>query len=170
MENKCIYNHVATKIISVIAVLWIAKTFLLSLPYKFSGHEVTQHIFTTIWDWISVTIHQGLGIGFGKYAGVVIGSLELVASIVLLIPAIIIIIKAFGGLKNKAIPNYLLGLGGLMSALLMSWAVFFHTMTPLGIEVHGDGGSLFKAAVSIMIMGFAFFGVYFHAIKTKFSK
>lgn len=170
MKNKCIYNKVPTQIISVLLVLWIAKTFLLSIPYKFSGHEVTQHIFTTIWDWISLTINQGLGVFFWKYAAYIIGSFEIVASVILLIPVVVIIAKALGKMKEKATPYYLFGLGGLLSALLMSWAVFFHTLTPLGIEVNGDGGSLFKAAVSVMIIGYAFFAVYFHAIKSKFSK
>jgi hypothetical protein len=55
-----------------------------------------------------------------------------------------------------------------LSGMLMTGAVFFHTQTPLGIEVDWDGGSLFKAAVSIMILGYALFIVYFHAIKNKF--
>jgi len=38
----------------------------------------------------------------------------------------------------------------------MAGAVFFHLFTPLGIEVNGDGGSLFRAAVSILILGLIF--------------
>ena len=44
-----------------------------------------------------------------------------------------------------------------MAAILMSGAVFFHLFTPLGIEVlhegKSDGGSLFYAAVSILVLG-----------------
>jgi hypothetical protein len=39
---------------------------------------------------------------------------------------------------------------------MMVGAVFFHTQTPLGIEVihegKSDGGSLFRAAVSILVI------------------
>jgi hypothetical protein len=168
MKKTCIYNHPIFKIITVLVVLWIAKTFLMSIPYKFSGHEVTQHIFMTIGDWISVTINSGLWIGFGKYAAYVIGSFEIVASVLLLIPAVIVITKAFGWMKKRKVPNYLFGLWGLLSGMLMTGAVFFHTQTPLWIEVDWDGGSLFKAAVSIMALGYALFIVYFHAIKNKF--
>ena len=43
------------KILSVfswVIVLWIAKVFLLSLPYKFTLHPDTQHIFGTIGAWM----------------------------------------------------------------------------------------------------------------------
>jgi hypothetical protein len=49
------------------------------------------------------------------------------------------------------------GLGGLMAFGIMSGAVFFHIFTPLGIEVlhegKSDNGSLFYAALSILISG-----------------
>jgi hypothetical protein len=38
-------------------------------------------------------------------------------------------------MKERKTPNYLFGLGGLLSGMLMTGAVFFHTQTPLGIEV-----------------------------------
>jgi len=44
-----------------------------------------------------------------------------------------------------------------MAAMVMTGAVFFHLFTPLGIEVlhegKSDGGSLFYAAVSILVLG-----------------
>jgi len=79
MKNRII------SIISWVIVLWTSKVFLFSLPYKFSGHPDTQHIFGTI------------------------------------------------------------------------GAVFFHLFTPLGVEVLHEGksdhGSLFFAALSILILG-----------------
>ena len=45
----------------------------------------------------------------------------------------------------------------MLSAGVMAGAMFFHLVTPLGIEVlHNgvsDGGSLFYAAVSIFVLG-----------------
>jgi len=47
--------------------------------------------------------------------------------------------------------------GGLLSSAIMSGAAFFHLVTPLGVEVlhqgKSDGGSLFYAAVSILLLG-----------------
>ena len=47
-------NITFTGIISWIIALWAAKVFLFSLPYKFSGHPDTQHIFGTIGEWLKV--------------------------------------------------------------------------------------------------------------------
>ena len=47
--------------------------------------------------------------------------------------------------------------------MVMAGAVFFHLFTPLGIEVlhqgESDGGSLFYAAVSILILGIVLFAI-----------
>ena len=54
-------------------------------------------------------------------------------------------------------------IGGLMASAVMAGAVFFHLFTPLGIEVQhqgeSDGGSLFYAAVSILILGLILFAI-----------
>jgi hypothetical protein len=61
MKNSCKKLCAVRKILSVFAVVWIAKVFLLSLPYKFSKHPDTEHIFGTIGQWMSDTISVGLG-------------------------------------------------------------------------------------------------------------
>ena len=52
-------------------------------------------------------------------------------------------------------------IGGLMASAVMLGAVFFHLFTPLGIEVlhegESDGGSLFYAALSILVLGVVLF-------------
>ena len=73
---------IASRIISLIITLWVAKVFLLSLPYKFTNHPDTQHIFNTIGQWMGDTISQGLGQFFASYAAYIIGSVELVVSAV----------------------------------------------------------------------------------------
>jgi len=49
-------------------------------------------------------------------------------------------------------------IGGVMASAVMLGAVFFHLATPLGIVVlhngQSDHGSLFYAAVSILVLGF----------------
>ena len=53
----------------------------------------------------------------------------------------------------------------------MAGAVFFHLFTPLGIEVlhegQSDGGSLFYAAVSILVLGIVLFLINISAAKQQ---
>jgi len=60
-------------------------------------------------------------------------------------------------------------IGGLMAAAVMAGAVFFHLFTPLGVEVlhqgQSDGGSLFYAAVSILVLGLAMFALNSRAMR-----
>jgi len=90
---------------------------------------------------------QWIGSGFGNYAAYVIGTLELIFSIVL------ISAFYFTAKKNSDKASLAYGIGGLGAMFLMVGAAFFHIFTPLGIEVNGDGGSLFRAAVSIIFIG-----------------
>ena len=81
-----------------------------SLPFKFTDAAVTVHIFNTVGDF--------LGLEFFKSSGAyIIGGAELVATILVLVPAT-------------------RGLGGLLAFGIMSGAIFFHLATPLGVEVH----------------------------------
>lgn len=166
-------------VFSWLTTLWICKVFLLSLPYKFSKHPDTEHIFGTIGSWMSATIAAPLGELFTSVGPYIVGSAELLTCIVLLTPAVL---YAFGKLNgssahkvseefsNNAIdqaPGFNRSrwhaMGGLMAAMLMSGAVFFHLFTPLGIEVlhegKSDGGSLFYAACSILVLGLLMFAV-----------
>jgi hypothetical protein len=62
----------------------------------------------------------------------VLGGSELVASILLFIPGVQV-------------------LGALIAFGIINGAIFFHLFTPLGVEVHGDGGLLFAMAVGVWI-------------------
>ncbi|MDC0506029.1 hypothetical protein OAN96_00365 [Candidatus Gracilibacteria bacterium] len=148
--------------LQVLASLWIIYIFGGSLPYKFTGHEHTQFIFGTIGDWMSGFLGQAIGNGFGDYGAYVIGAGELIISLTLLAAIIMVIMKKPSG--------HLFGFGGLGAMLLMIGAAFFHLATPLGIEVNGDGGSLFRAAVSIIILGGSMAFVNCKAIKSKICK
>jgi hypothetical protein len=149
-------NRIIT-IFSWVAVAWICKVFLTSLPYKFTGHPDTQHILGTIGLWIKDTISSGLGQWFIGNGAVAVGMVELLASLILLSPLVLLAAQKLQ-LINQAPSRALVHtFGGLLSSAVMTGAVFFHLATPLGVEVlHNgvsDGGSLFYAAVSILILG-----------------
>lgn len=94
--------------------------FLQSLPFKFSGAPETQHIFTTLGNWMSSIGLGAIGPAFTQYGAYGVGSAELIASILLLIPAT----RHWGAL---------IGLG------VLSGAIFFHLFTPLGVSVKYPG-------------------------------
>lgn len=146
-----------TSMISWVIVLWTCKVFLLSLPYKFTLHPDTQHIFGTIGQWMKSYIGESGGNLFMNYGSYAVGGVELITSLVLLAPALFFVLKKIGLLSNTPNIHVVHALGGLMASAVMSGAVFFHLFTPLGVEVihegKGDGGSLFYAAVSILILG-----------------
>lgn len=143
-------------IISWLIVAWICYVFLLSIPYKFARHPDTQHIFGTIGDWIGGFI-PALGGLFSSFGAYVVGGFELITCIVLLLPALVMLIRRAQGRNWRGIRPRWHVVGGLMASAVMVGAVFFHLFTPLGIEVlhqgEPDGGSLFRAAVSVLLLG-----------------
>ena len=151
MKNKIV--AVASWAIS----LWACKVFLGSLPYKFTQHPDTQHIFGTIGTWMSGIFGTWLGEFFAAFGPYLVGGFELVTSLVLLAPAIIWILSKLGSANAEGARAKFHMIGGAMCAVVMAGAVFFHLFTPLGIEVlhqgKSDGGSLFYAAVSILVLG-----------------
>ncbi|WP_133407425.1 hypothetical protein [Parashewanella tropica] len=115
---------------------FIAFVFIQSLFFKFTGSYETEHIFGTLANWSGFQ-------WFGTYGGYLIGSAELIASILLF--------------------TRLHGLGAAMSAGIMTGAIFFHLFTPLGVvmpefnsagEIIGnDGGLLFGMACIVWSCG-----------------
>jgi hypothetical protein len=148
-------------VISWVIVLWMCKVFLLSLPYKFTGHPDTQHIFGTIGEWMSGFLGSAIGNLFTSVGAIGVGLFELVTSIVLLLPALLWILSKIGISAIGSQREKFHRIGGIMAAVVMSGAVFFHLFTPLGIEVlhqgKSDGGSLFFAAISILVTGVILF-------------
>jgi len=138
-------------------VAWMCWIFLGSLPYKFSGHPDTQHIFGTIGDWIGTFLGTAIGELFRNFGAIAVGSFELITSLVLLLPAVLWIIARMKGTPFGSTRRRWHIAGGLMASAVMAGAVFFHLFSPLGIEVlhqgQSDGGSLFYAAASILVLG-----------------
>lgn len=145
-------------IFSWIAALWTANVFLSSLPYKFSKHPDTEHIFGTIGTWMKGVLGDAPGQLFIDYGAYTVGTAELVTSVVLLFPILLLLIRKTQWASRLPDRSFFHGIGGIMAGLVMSGAAFFHLFTPLGIEVlhngKSDNGSLFYAAVSILILGF----------------
>ncbi|MBL8671727.1 MAG: DoxX family protein [Alphaproteobacteria bacterium] len=109
---------------------YVAFVFVQSLFYKFSGSAESIHIFSTLATWSGIGLFEPVG-RFG------VGTVELVASVLLFVPAV-------------------RWLGALLGIGTMSGAIFFHLFTPLGVEIKGpgiepDGGLLFAMACGVWI-------------------
>ena len=153
------------KLVSVISwliVIWICYIFLGSLPFKFSNHPDTQHIFSTIGQWLEGIAGSVIGNLFSNFGAYAVGSAELLVSLLLLSPLVYWLRnRSRDGATANTVRATRHAVGGLLASIVMTGAVFFHLFTPLGIEVlHNgvaDGGSLFRAAVSILILGVVLF-------------
>ncbi len=147
------------EILSWICVLVITYVFLSSLPYKFSGAPETQHIFGTIGKWLAGFLGQGIGGLFSRFGAYVIGSFELITSIILLLP---ILYWLFNRNRKSAVERTsfrrnLHSIGGLAASALMGGAIFFHLFSRLGINVNNDNGTLFYSAVTVFFLGIFLF-------------
>jgi uncharacterized membrane protein YphA (DoxX/SURF4 family) len=95
--------------------LLAAIIMLQTLFFKFTAAPESVYIFTKL--------------GMEPWGRIGIGSMELVAAVLIIIPRTT-------------------GIGALLAVGLMAGAIFFH-LTKLGIEVQGDGGQLFILATLV---------------------
>lgn len=117
-----------------IPAVFIAFVFVQSLFFKFTGSYETNYIFGTLGEWSGLTL-------FADYGAYVIGTAELIATILLF--------------------SRFHGLGALMAVGVMSGAIIFHLFTPLGVimpefnevgDIVGyDGGLLFGMACLVWL-------------------
>lgn len=133
----------APRVLAVVLTLWIAFVFIQSLFFKFTGSPETAHIFGTLDQWAAGLGFPGLFAPDGLFSQYVVGSLELVASLLLLLA----LLPRLAWLR---LPGALLALG------VISGAILFHLFTPLGIAVpnadgSSDGGLLFAMACSVWL-------------------
>ncbi len=124
-----------------IMAIFMAVIFLDSLRFKFTDHPNTQEIFARLDGWAATFGAGGLFGHTGLFSQYVIGSAELLASVLLLFG----LLPAF---------RHWQGLGALIGTAIMAGAVSFHLFTPLGIDPNKDGGGLFIAAVVNLLFGF----------------
>jgi hypothetical protein len=107
----------STKIILWAAQIIAAFILLQTLYFKFSGAEESVYIFSKL--------------GVEPYGRIGSGVIELIAGIMLLIPATA-------------------GVGALIAMGVMAGAIGSH-LTILGIDILGDGGQLFAYAVIVFV-------------------
>jgi uncharacterized membrane protein YphA (DoxX/SURF4 family) len=107
-------------IISWVCRIAVAIILLQTLYFKFTGAEESKYIFTTL-----------MGAQFEAYGRIGSGIVELIAAVLLLIPA-----TAW--------------LGALLALGTISGAIFSH-LTKLGIVVKDDGGLLFGLAIAVFV-------------------
>lgn len=113
--------------------LFMSAVFLDSLRFKFTDHPKTRVIFGKLNAWASDIGVPGLFAHTGLFSQYVIGSIELLASTLLVVG----ILPRF---------RHLQAAGALAGFLVMAGAVSFHLFTPLGVDPNNDGGGLFAAA------------------------
>lgn len=125
--------------------LYIAFVFIQSLFFKFTDSPETRYIFEGKLDpWAASLGFPGLFAPGGIFSAHVVGSGELLASILLL--------------NGALIPGWRLvqTLGALLALGVISGAIFFHLFTPLGVAVintdgSSDGGQLFMLACGVWL-------------------
>ena len=125
--------------------LFVAFVFIQSLFFKFSGSPETVYIFQGKLDpWAASLGFAGVFAPGGIFSAKVIGSFELLASLLLLAGA------AISRQRGVQVLGAALGLG------VISGAIFFHLFTPLGVAVvnadgSSDGGELFMLACGVWV-------------------
>lgn len=126
-----------------VASIYIAIIFVQSLFFKFTNSPETMYIFEAkLNPWAASLGFPGLFAPGGLFSAKVVGTFELIASI-------LVVIGAFA--KNHRIIQVL---GAAMSMGVISGAIFFHVFTPLGIAVvntdgTSDNGELFSLACGV---------------------
>jgi hypothetical protein len=125
--------------------LYVIVVFVQSLFFKFTRSPETIYIFEAKLDpWAASLGFPGLFAPGGIFSAYVIGSFELLASLLLLAGLVF------------ASRRWIQGLGALLSMGIISGAIFFHLFTPLGVAVRNtdgtsDGGQLFMLACGVWI-------------------
>ena len=128
----------AKKGLTYALVAFVIFVFVQSLFFKFTGSEETDIIFSTIAQWMHTVGLALIAPAFQAVGGYIIGSTELIASLLLL----------FAGTRR---------IGALLGLAVISGAIFFHLFTPLGVDRvidaagNTDGGVLFFMACGVWV-------------------
>ena len=142
--------------------LYIAFVFVQSLFFKFSDSPETQYIFGTLDAWGASLGVPGLFAPHGPFSQYVVGSVELVASTLLLA----------GLLLGRPTMH---AAGALLAIGVISGAIFFHLFTPLGVQVRNtdgslDGGELFALACGVWIASAVLLVTHRHSLRTLLQR
>ena len=107
------------------AALYIAFILLWYEQFKLTGNEGSVWLFTVLSDWVGIHGHE-------KLFRLTVAIAEIVASVLVVVPA-------------TRVP------GAALSLAVMSGAIFFHVVSPLGIDPYMDGGKLFTEACTVWL-------------------
>jgi hypothetical protein len=124
---------------------FVAFVFIQSLFFKFTGSPETVYIFEgKLNPWAASLGAGGVFAPGGIFSAKVVGTFELIASMLLIIGA---------ALSSSRLVQVL---GAAMGLGVISGAIFFHLFTPLGIAVvntdgSSDGGELFMLACGVWV-------------------
>ena len=113
------------KLLTWPAALFIAGILLWYEQYQLTGHPGSTFLFTVLTDWLGFHGHE-------KFMRIAVGSAEIITSVLVIIHATRL-------------------LGALGAVALMSGAIFFHVVSPLGIDPYNDGAGLFTDACEILL-------------------
>lgn len=108
------------------AALFIAGTLLWYEQYKLTANPGSVWLFTTLTDWLFLDGHE-------KAMRLAVASMEILASILVVIPFTRVI-------------------GAALALGILSGAIFFHVVSPLGIDPYNDGARLFTEACEIWLL------------------
>jgi hypothetical protein len=134
---------------------FVAFVFIQSLFFKFTGSPETVYIFQGKLDpWAASLGFGGVFAPGGIFSAKVVGTFELIASVLLIVGAFMVGASSGGtsGTGSRAVQV----LGAAMGLGVISGAIFFHLFTPLGVAVvntdgSSDGGELFMLACGVWI-------------------
>ena len=107
------------------AAFYIAGILLWYEQYKLTGNPGSVWLFTVLSDWLF--IH-----GYEKPFRLFVAGMEIAASVLVVIP-------------------YTRLWGATLALGVMSGAIFFHLVSPLGVDPYHDGGALFKEACTVWL-------------------
>jgi hypothetical protein len=107
------------------AAFYIAGILLWYEQYKLTGNPGSVWLFTVLSDWLYIS-------GYERPFRLFVACMEITASVLVVIP--------WTRMSGAA-----LALG------VMSGAIFFHLVSPLGIDPYHDGGALFKEACTVWL-------------------
>lgn len=125
--------------------LFVAFVFIQSLFFKFTDSPETIYIFQVkLEPWAQSLGFSGLFLPSGIFGAYAVGSIELMASVLILIGTFICSLRL------------LQAVGALVGLGVISGAIFFHLFTPLGVAVvnadgSSDGGQLFIMACGVWL-------------------
>ena len=107
------------------AAFYIAGVLLWYEQYKLTGDPGSVWLFTVLSDWLFISSHE-------KPFRLFVATMEIAAAVLVLIP------------RTRM-------WGAALALGVMSGAIFFHLVSPLGIDPYKDGGALFKEARAVWL-------------------